>query len=117
MIRFGIVLGTVLAIAGLTLARQYGPALIMGIIVGACFLLRGMAAGGSLGNARQFEKKPADVNARIGTCLAAAGIAAAAIGNDNFPSSFRIFYSVCLAVALVGALALAWKAYSAARGK
>lgn len=118
MIRFWVVLGTVLVIAGLTLAHQHGPALIVGIIVGAYFLLRGMAAGGSLGNARRFEKKPADVNARIGTCLAAAGIASASLGyNPPFPLSFRIFYGVCLVVASVGALVLAWRTHPAASGQ
>lgn len=109
MIRFGIVLAAVLTIAGLTLAHWYGPALVIGIVAGAFFLLRGMAAGGSLGNARQFGKKPADVHARIGTCLAAAGIASASLGSDKFPLSFRIFYGVCLVIASVGALILARK--------
>ena len=117
MIRFWIVLGTALAIAGLTLGHQNGLALIVGIVFGACFLLRGMAAGGNLGNARQFEKKPADVNARIGTCLAAAGIASASLGSDQFPISFRIFYGVCLGLALVGAVILAWRTQSAASGQ
>ena len=110
MIRFWLALAAVLTIAGLTLAHLYGPALAIGIVLGAFFLLRGMAAGGSLGNARRFEKKPADVNARIGICLAAAGIASASFGNDKFPLSFHIFYGVCLAAASVGALVLARKA-------
>lgn len=118
MIRFWVVLGTALVIAGLTLAHQYGLALIIGIVVGSYFLLRGMAAGGSLGNARQFQKKPADVNARIGICLAAAGIASASLGhNPPFPPSFCIFYGVCLALALVGAGILAWRTRLATGGK
>ncbi|MDQ2799649.1 MAG: hypothetical protein M3Y13_08415 [Armatimonadota bacterium] len=117
MIRFGIVLGTVLAIAGLTLAHQYGAALVVGIVVGACFLLRGMAAGGSLGNARRFEKKPADVNARIGTCLGAAGIASESLGFARFPFSFHVFYGACLVVASVGAVVLAWRTQRDAGGK
>ena len=110
MIRFGVTLATVLAVAGLTLAHQPALALTLGIAVGLSLLLRGMAAGGSLGNARQFEKKPADVNARIGICLAAAGIASASLGHDPpFPPSFRVFYTVCLVLASVGAVALAGK--------
>ena len=106
-IRLYVVLGTVLVIAGLTAAHQHGFALTLGIAVGVYFLLRGMAAGGSLGNARQFEKKPADVNARIGICLAAMGIASAAFGHDPpFPISFRVFYGICFALAVGGAVAL-----------
>ncbi len=110
MIRFAVVLGTTLAVAGLTLAGQHALALTLGIAVGLFLLLRGMAAGGSLGNARQFEKKPADVNARIGICLAAAGIASASLGHEpSFPLPFRVFYIVCLVLASVGAVALAGK--------
>jgi peptidoglycan/LPS O-acetylase OafA/YrhL len=110
MIRFAVVLATILAVAGLTLAHQSALALTLGIAVGLFLLLRGMAAGGSLGNARQFEKKPADVNARIGICLAAAGIASASLGHDPpFPLPFRVFYIVCLVLASLGAVFLAGK--------
>ena len=109
MTRFAIVLVTILAIGGLTLGRLPAVALTLGIAVGLVLLLRGMAAGGSLGNARHFEKKPADVNARIGICLAATGIASSAIGNGHFPLPFHVFYAVCLALAAVGAVFLAWK--------
>ena len=110
MIRFAAVLVTVLAVAGLTLAHQSAPALIVGMVVGLYFFLRGLSAGGSLGNARQFGKKPADMNARIGTCLAAAGIASASLGHDPpFPPPFRVFYTACLVLASVGAVALAWR--------
>lgn len=110
MIRFWMVSATVLAVAGLTLAHLPAAlALTLGIAVGLFLLLRGMAAGGSLGNARQFENKPADVNARIGICLAAAGIASAALGNARFPLPFHVFYTVCLVLASVGAVFLAWK--------
>ncbi len=109
MTRFAVVLATTLAVAGLTLARLPALALTLGIAVGLFLLLRGMAAGGSLGNARQFGKKPADVNARIGICLAATGIASSAIGNEHFPLPFHVFYAVCLGLASVGAVFLAWK--------
>jgi len=110
MIRFWVVVVTVLAVIGLTLAHWNAYALTFGIAVGLWLLLRGMAAGGSLGNARQFEKKPADVGARIGICLAAAGIASASLGHDPpFPPSFRVFYGVCLGLASLVALVLAGK--------
>ena len=100
-----------LVIAGATFAHWYWLALTVGIGVGGLLFLVGMATGGGLGNARRFEKKPADINARIGTCLAAAGIASAALGYDPpFPLPFRIFYSVCLAAGCVGALGLSGKA-------
>jgi len=109
MTRFAIVLATILAVGGLSLARLPALALTVGIAVGLALLLRGMAAGGSLGNARQFGKKPADVNARIGICLAATGIASSAIRNGHFPLPFHVFYAVCLALAALGAVFLAWK--------
>ena len=105
--RLGLAGAATLAIAGATWAHQNGLALAVGIGVGGLLFLLGMATGGGLGNARRFEKKPADINARIGTCLAAAGIAAAALGYDPpFPLPFRIFYSVCLAVGCLGAVGL-----------
>ena len=112
MIRFAAVLATLLAVAGLTLAHQFALALTLGIAVGLFLLLRGMAAGGNLGNARQFEKKPADVNARIGICLAATGIASSALGNGHFPLPFHVFYGICLGLASLGAVFLAWKGLS-----
>ena len=108
--RLVLVCVSVAAVAGATAAGRYWLALTVGIGAGGLLFLLGMAAGGGLGNARQFEKKPADVNARIGTCLAASGIASSALGyNPPFPLSFRIFYGVCLAVACVGALILSAK--------
>lgn len=97
-------------IAGATFTQHYWLALTVGIAVGGPLFLLGMAMGGGLGNARQFEKKPADVNARIGTCLAASGIASAALGYDPpFPLSFRVFYGVILVIGCLGALALSVK--------
>ena len=110
MTRFWVVLGTVLAVAGLTLAHANALALTAGIAVGLWLLLRGMAAGGSLGNARQFGSGRADVGTRVGICLAAAGIASASLGHDPpFPPSFRVFYLVCLVLASGAALILAWR--------
>ena len=105
--RLGLVCVSAAAIVGATLTRHYWLALTAGIAVGGLLFLIGMATGGGLGNARRFEKKPADINARIGTCLAAAGIAAAALGyQPPFPLPFRVFYGVCLAFGSLGALAL-----------
>ena len=108
---FFFVLAAALAVVGLTLTQRYPFAFGTGIGVGAILFLYGMARGGGLGNARQFERGPADVSARVGTCLAAAGIASGAIGHDPpFPLSFRVFYGVCLAVAAIGAAVLAGRA-------
>jgi hypothetical protein len=97
----------VVVVLGATWTQHNWLALTAGIAVGGPLFLLGMASGGGLGNARKFEKKPADANARIGTCLAAAGIASAALGYDPpFPLPFRIFYGVCLAVGCLAALAL-----------
>ncbi len=104
-------LGSVLAVVGLTLVHLHAPALVVGTVVGAFFLLRGMAHGGGLGNVRGVGQKPADVSTRVGVCLAAAGIASASLGHDNppFPPPFRVFYGLCLVLACVGAVFLAVK--------
>ena len=108
-LQFWLVLLAVLAVLGLTLARLPALALTVGIASGAWWLLRGMALGGGMGNARQFGRGPADSSTRIGVCLAAAGIASAALARELFPLPFRIFYGVCLALACLGAVWLAWK--------
>ena len=100
----------VAAIVGATLTQRYWLALMAGLVIGGLLFLLGMATGGSLGNARRFEKKPADLNARIGTCLAASGIASASLGYDPpFPLPFRVFYGVVVAIGCLGALALSGK--------
>lgn len=105
--RLGLASVAVLVIAGATWEHFYWLALTVGIGVGGLLFLVGMATGGGLGNARRFEKNPADINARIGTCLAAAGIASAALGYDPpFPLPFRIFYGVCLTLGCLGAVGL-----------
>ena len=108
-VQFWIVLAAVLAVLGLTLARLNAAALTVGVASGAWWLLRGIATGGGMGNARQFGRGPADNSTRIGVCLAAAGIASAALAREIFPLPFRIFYGVCLGLACVGAVLLAWK--------
>ncbi len=108
--RLLLVCACMVVIVGAVLTQRYGLALAAGIAVGGLLFVLGMAAGGGLGNARKFEKKPADVSARIGTCLAAAGIAAAGLGYDPpFPPPFRFFYGICLGIACLGALALSVK--------
>lgn len=107
MARFALVLLAALAVGGLTLAHLYALALTVGIVAGAALFLVGMAAGGSLGNARHLGQGKADVSTRLGICLAAMGIAAAAVGNDHYPPPFRVFYGVVLAVAGLIALVLA----------
>ena len=83
----------------------------LGLAAGALFFLYGVARGGMLGNARRFERRPADVHARLGVLLAAMGIAVGAIGHDPpFPLSFRVFYGAILAIAAVAALVLAARA-------
>lgn len=105
--RLGLATLAALVVAGATWAHQHWLALTVGIGVGGLLFAVGMATGGSLGNARRFEKKPADINARIGTCLAAAGIASAALGYDPpFPLPFRLFYGVCLTLGCLGAISL-----------
>ena len=108
--RLGLAGIAALTIALSTLAHWYWLALTAGTLLGGLLFFAGMAAGGALGNARRFEKKPADINTRIGTCLAAAGIAAAALGYDPpFPLPFRVFYGLCLTLGCLGAVGLsAW---------
>ncbi len=110
LVRLLLVCACVFVVAGAVLTQRFGLALTAGIAVGGLLFLLGMAGGGGLGNARKFEKKPADVSARIGTCLAAAGVASAALGYDPpFPLPFRIFYGVCIVIGCLGALALSVK--------
>lgn len=110
LLRLLLVCACAAVIVGAVLTQRFGVALTAGVAVGGLLFLAGMARGGGLGNARKFEKKPADMSARIGTCLAAAGIASAAMGYDPpFPPPFRASYGVCLAIACLGALALSVK--------
>jgi len=108
-VQFWLVLLAVLAVLGLTLARQSALALTVGMVSGAWWLLRGMALGGGMGNARQVGQSPADNSTRIGVCVAAAGIASAALAREMFPLPFRVFYGICLGLACLGAVWLAWK--------
>lgn len=108
--RLVLVLLTALGVGGLTLAHLFPYALTLGIVAGAFLFLTGMASGGSLGNARHIGQTRADVSTRLGICLAAMGIASAAVGNDHYPPPFRIFYGVCLVLAALLALVLAARA-------
>ena len=105
---FWLALGIVALIAGLTLFGWYAAALGVGVGAGVLFFLRGQAQGGSLGNARRFEKKPADLSSRLGTLFAAMGIASAALGHDPpYPLSFRVMFLGFLVVAGIAAVVLA----------
>ena len=109
--RFGLVL---LGIAAVLLPAAWHRDALgqgLGLAAGVLFFLYGTARGGALGNARGFERRPADVHSRLGVLLAAMGIALGALGHDPpFPLSFRAFYGVILTAAAVAALILAARA-------
>lgn len=109
MSRLWLVLAAVALVVALTLGYLNALALTVGLLAGLVFFLRGLAAGGGLGNARGFGRGPADVSARIGICLAAAGIASSSVGSAHFPVPFRVFYGLCLGLACVIAVFLAWR--------
>src|SRR4051812_44181896 len=96
-----------LVIAGAACFQASALALTVGVIAGAVLLVSGMARGGSLGNARKFGQAPADQSTRIGVSLAAAGIAAASMGQSHFPVSFRVFYGLCVIAGCLIAVVLA----------
>ncbi len=108
MTRLIVVLLVAAAIIGSTLAHIYWLALTVGVVVGAGMFLLGMAAGGGLGNARAYGKKPGDVGARIGVALAAMGIAVMGLRADGpYPPSFRLFCVACQAAGTLIAITLA----------
>ena len=110
-VRFGLVLLGVLAVLLPAARHWYALGQDLGLAAGVLFYLYGVARGGALGNARRFERRPADVHTRLGVLLAAMGIAVGAIGHDPpFPLSFRVFYGVIAAIAAVAALTLAARA-------
>jgi hypothetical protein len=113
MPRFMLVLvfGAIIAVSALV-GNYHFVGLIVGLIGGAGFVLVGMARGGGLpeaGFAFGGDRRRGDPNASIGTALAAAGIASAAVANMHFPASFRIFYGVCIAAGILIATFLAWR--------
>lgn len=110
MTRFVLSLVIVAAVGVLTLTHQYGWALLVGVLAGAGLFLVGMAVGGTLGNARQFGQKPADVSTRVGVCLAAMGIAASAVGNEHYPPAFHVFFGILMGLAALIALVLSGRA-------
>lgn len=106
-----LVFGAIIAFSALV-GNYHFIGLVVGLVAGAGFVLVGMAHGGGLpetGFAFGGERKRADPNAGIGTALAAAGIACAAVANPHFPASFRIFYGVCIAAGILIAAFLAWR--------
>ncbi|MBV9851146.1 MAG: hypothetical protein JO250_15870 [Armatimonadetes bacterium] len=109
--RLALVLLGVAAVLLPTVRHLYALGQGLGLAAGALFFLYGMSRGGMLGSARRFERRPADVNARLGVLLAAMGVAVGAIGHDPpFPWAFRAFYGGCLALAAVAAVVLAARA-------
>lgn len=108
MRRLILVIAVVIAVIGLTLAHVYWLALTLGVAVGAVMFLLSMAAGGGLGNARAYGRKPGDVGARIGVALAAMSIAVEGLRADGpYPPPFRLFCHVCQAAGALIALILA----------
>jgi hypothetical protein len=108
MARLVLVIVSAAVVAVSALLRDYGVAFVIGIAAGAILFLMGIARGGAVGNAKAYGRRPQDVSARIGVALAAAGIAAQALGRiPPYPPSFRIFYGICLAVGCIGAVVLA----------
>ncbi|HEX5323091.1 MAG TPA: hypothetical protein VFW40_04840 [Capsulimonadaceae bacterium] len=106
-----LVLGVIIALSAL-IGNYHFIGLIVGLVAGAGFVLVGMARGGGLpeaGLSSTAERRKSDPNASIGTALAAAGIACAAIADTNFPITFRIFYGVCLAAGILIAAVAAWR--------
>lgn len=114
MPRFVVVIAVAAAVIGLTAWHQYALAMTIGIAVGAGMFLLGMAAGGGLGNARNYGQKPADVGARIGVALAAMGVAVEGLRDDHFyPAPFRTFCAVCQGLGALIAVVLAFRAWRA----
>jgi hypothetical protein len=114
MIRLILVILTVAAVIALTLSQRYALAMGIGIVVGAVMFLLGMAAGGGLGNARAFDRKPQDVGARIGVALAAMSIAVEGLRADGpYPAKFRLFCAICQGLGALIALVLAVRYRSA----
>ncbi len=108
MTRLLLVIAVAAAVLGLTLAHVYWLALSLGVAVGAAMFLLGMAAGGGLGNARAYGRRPADVGARIGVALAAMGIAVEGLRADGpYPPPFQMFCQACQWLGAVIAVVLA----------
>ena len=108
MARVGIVSLSTVAVVCATLLHFYVAALIIGVASGLLFFFTGVVGNPGSRESGKFGSRPGDVTTRIGISLAAAGIAAGALDPSRpFPTSFRIFYGFCLAIACLGALILA----------
>ena len=118
MPRLALVLVVIAAVIGLTALHWFALAMTVGIGVGAVMFLLGMAAGGGLGNARQYGQKPADVGARIGVALAAMGVAVEGLRADHYyPPTFRLFCAFCQGLGALIAVILAIRAHRASLTK
>ncbi len=110
MKRVWIVLACVAVMIASVMLQKALIATIVGIVVGTPFFLVAFASGGGMAEVRiTGGKKPNDPNASIGMGLAAAGIAATAMSNSDYPESFRIFYACCFAIGLLIAVIFAVK--------
>ncbi len=118
MKRLALVIVVAAAVIGLTALHLFALAMAVGIAVGAVMFLLGMAAGGGLGNARQYGQKPADVGARIGVALAAMGVAVEGLRADHYyPPTFRLFCAFCQGLGALIAIVLAIRSRRAAMTK
>lgn len=107
ILRIALVSVAVVTIATSLLLHQYLIGTAIGMVSGLVAVFLGFAVVQGSDAAGKFGSRPGDVTTRIGICLAAAGIASAAIDPSRpFPAGFRTFYLVCLIVACVGALVL-----------
>lgn len=107
VLRIALVSVAVVAIVTSILLHQYLVGTAIGVVSGLVAMFLGFTVVQDSPVAGKFGSRPGDVTTRIGICLAAAGLASAAIDPGRpFPASFRTFYLVCLVVACLGALIL-----------
>ena len=104
---FVVVVCLVMAISAVL--HKNGIAAIAGIISGVPFFLASFAQGGGMAEIRITggKSKTRDPNISIGLGLAAGGIGAASMGDENFPASFRVFFLICFILGIVIALIFA----------
>jgi hypothetical protein len=107
ILRIALVSLAVVAVVSSILLHQFLIGTAVGLISGLAAVFLGFTVVQSSSVTGKFGSRPGDVTTRIGICLAAAGLASAAIDPSRpFPATFRMFYLACLIVACVGALVL-----------
>jgi peptidoglycan/LPS O-acetylase OafA/YrhL len=114
MKRLAIVAAACALMVVFALLHKNALSLTIGIVVGTPYFLWAMGKGGGIAQARITRDpgepvKPRDPSGSVGMGLAAAGIGAAAMADDNFPEPARIFYGVCFVLGMVIALVFAAK--------